>query len=184
MAAGPGFFFVSARANVFSAGANNHMQGVARMARRIIEQVDRSTGEVLSGYVAVIQPKRKNGFTEGWVAMAQNAMMAMAQADLGGEAMRVFFILGAHIDFENWIQVSQTELADEIGMKRSSFNRALKRLETEGIILRGPKIGRSATFRLNPEFGWKGSAKGHKQALKQRMEERGLRVIEKSRGED
>ena len=154
------------------------------MSRRIIEQVDQETGEVLEGFVAVLQPKRKNGFTEGWVAMAQNSMMAMAQADLSGEAMRVFFIIGAHIDFENWIQVSQSQLADQIGMKRSSFNRALKRLEAEGIILRGPKVGRSATFRLNPEFGWKGSAKGHREALQERMRERGLRVIETNRGRD
>ena len=154
------------------------------MGRRTVEQVDAETGEVLSGFVAVVQPKRKNGFQQGWVAMAQNAMLEMARAGLGDEAHRVFFVMASTTDFENWIQVSQAELAELIGMKRANFNRALKRLVDAGVILRGPKVGRSNTYRLNPEFGWKGSAKGHKQALKQRMEERGLRVIEKSRGED
>lgn len=170
---------VSSCANVVSGRANN-LKGSVGMSRRTFEQIDTSTGEVLSGFVAVIQPKRKNGFTQGWVAMAQNAMLAMAKAAIGDEARRVFFVVAAHIDFENWIQLSQAELSDEIGMKRSSFNRALKRLEAEGVILRGPKVGRSSTFRLNPEFGWKGSAKGHKEALQERMRERGMSVIERS----
>lgn len=161
--------------NLFITCDNNPME--TGMSRRTFEQVDTSTGEVLSGFVAVIQPKRKNGFGTGWVAMAQNAMLAIAKADMGDEAMRVFFVLAANIDFENWIQISQTELADEIGIKKSNFSRAMKRLEAEGIILRGPKVGRSASFRLNPEFGWKGSAKGHKDALKKRMEDRGMRVV-------
>ncbi|CCQ70206.1 RepA [Crocosphaera watsonii WH 0402] len=32
----------------------------------------------------------------------------------------------------------------------------MKVLEQKGIILRGPKVGRSYAFMLNPEFGWKG----------------------------
>lgn len=38
-----------------------------------------------------------------------------------------------------------------------------------GVLLRGPKAGRSSTFRLNPSFGWKGSASNHQKALKERM---------------
>ena len=141
------------------------------MARRELEQIDPQTGEVLQGFVAVVQPKRKNGFGQGWVAMAQDA--------IGDEARRVFFLLAGHVDFDNWIQISQTDLADMIGMKRTNFSRALKRLEGEGVLLRGPKIGRSATFRLNPEYGWKGSAKSHKEALQERMRARGMTVIER-----
>ena len=32
----------------------------------------------------------------------------------------------------------------------------MKVLEDKQIILRGPKVGRSYAFMLNPEFGWKG----------------------------
>lgn len=149
------------------------------MARRELEQIDPQTGEVLQGFVAVVQPKRKNGFGQGWVAMAQDAMTRLAQADIGDEARRVFFILAAHVDFDNWIQISQSDLADMIGMKRTNFSRAIKRLEAEGVLLRGPKVGRSATFRLNPEYGWKGSAKSHKEALQERMRARGMSVIER-----
>jgi hypothetical protein len=35
----------------------------------------------------------------------------------------------------------------------------MKVLEDKQIILRGPKVGRSYAFMLNPEFGWKGKVK-------------------------
>ncbi|MFN9507334.1 MAG: hypothetical protein ACK57J_22725, partial [Rubrivivax sp.] len=46
-----------------------------------------------------------------------------------------------------------------------SVNRAIKRLVELSVLLEGPRIGVSRSYRLNPEFGWKGSAKGHVQAL-------------------
>ena len=38
-----------------------------------------------------------------------------------------------------------------------------------GIILEGVKIGTSRSYRLNPSFGWKGSAKGHREALHEHL---------------
>ena len=61
------------------------------------------------------------------------------------------------------------EIAETISMHRSDVSKAIAKLEAEGIIVRGPKAGRSATFRLNPAFGWKGSAANHQKALKERM---------------
>lgn len=149
------------------------------MPRREVEQIDPRTGEVLGGFVAVVQPRQKNGFGQGgWIAMAQDAMTRLARANLGDEAQRVFFIMAANVDFDNWIQVSQTELAKTIGMGRNNFCRGIKKLEGEGVLLRGPKIGRAATFRLNPMYGWKGSAKSHRQALQERMRQNGMRLID------
>ena len=52
-----------------------------------VGQVDMSTGEILEGgQLALVFPKRRNGFVEGWVAMAQGPMKALAKADLGDEA--------------------------------------------------------------------------------------------------
>jgi hypothetical protein len=38
-------------------------------------------------------------------------------------------------------------------------------------------VGNSTTYRLNPAYGWKGSAKGHHEALKERMRVRGMSVV-------
>lgn len=128
------------------------------------------TGEVMEGAVlGMFFPKRQNGFREGWIAMAQNALVALAQADLGDQARRVLFVVLGKLDFENYILVSQAEIAETIGMKRANVSAAIAKLEAEGVILRGPKAGRSATFRLNPSYGWKGSASNHQKALRERM---------------
>ena len=69
------------------------------------------------------------------------------------------------LDYENLIQVSQAEIARELNMHRQHVQRSIKRLLDLGIVLEGVKIGISRSYRLNPNFGWKGSAKGHREAL-------------------
>ena len=48
-------------------------------------------------------------------------------------------------------------------------NRSIKKLIELGVILEGVKIGISRSYRLNPNFGWKGSAKGHREALHEHL---------------
>ena len=76
------------------------------------------------------------------------------------------------IDFENLMVVNQAELAKELGMHRQHVQRSIKRLIALGVILEGPKIGISRSYRLNPEFGWKGSARNHVIALDQERKKR------------
>ncbi len=129
-------------------------------------QIDAHTGEYQEGFVAYISPKRKNGFQKGWLAMSQtNAFFSLAKADLGDQARRVLFMLLAKVEFENYIVVSQSEMAKELGMPLPNFSRAVSRLTDEGVILRGPKVGRMGSLKLNPEYGWKGTAKNHVIAL-------------------
>ena len=143
------------------------------------------SGEICEGaQLALIFPKRRNGFSEGWVAVSQNPMLELAKADLGGEASKVLFLILARLDFENWINLNQRSCAAEIGVKAPNFARALRKLETLGVLLVGPKVGRNATFRLNPHFGWKGSAKGHNEALRDRMKARGISVVGEAERDD
>jgi hypothetical protein len=143
-----------------------------------VGQVDMLTGELLEGaQLAVIYPKRRNGFREGWVAVSQSPMLELAKANLGNEASRVLFLVLAKLDFENWINLNQSGVATELEIARPNVSRALKKLLEVGVILAGPKVGRNATFRLNPQFGWKGSAKGHNDALSDRMKARGMSLV-------
>lgn len=153
--------------------------GVSEMGQMRVGQVDLSTGEILEGAaLAVIYPKRRNGFQSGWVAMSQHPMLELASANIGAEASRVLFLVMARLDFENWINLNQSAAAREIGLKQPNFARGMKKLVELGVILPGPTVGRNGTFRLNPTFGWKGSAKGHNEALAERMKARGLSVVE------
>jgi DNA-binding MarR family transcriptional regulator len=93
------------------------------------------------------------GLGGGWIAMTQSALMALAKGNFGAEAYRVLCYVMAVLDFENWIYLNQSELSEKLKMKRQNFNRALLKLENEKILLRGPRIGGSKTFRLNPNYG-------------------------------
>ena len=146
-----------------------------------VGQVDMQTGEVLEGAtLAVFYPKQKNGFTTGWMAMAQEPLMALAKANLGDEARRVLFAMLAKLDFENFISISQADVSRELNMKQPSVSRAISKLVKEGVILAGPRLQRKGTYSLNPQYGWKGSARGHQDAPRERMKARGMSVIEGS----
>ena len=140
-------------------------------------------GNEKNAFVACVVPKPKgNGFGQRWMAMAQDPAMILAQdKSLGADDFRVFFGLVAHIDYENLLVLNQADLARELGMQRQNVQRSIKRLIGTGAILEGPKIGVSRSYRFNPQFGWKGSAKNHITALdevrQQRMQAAGITGI-------
>ena len=120
--------------------------------------VDKYTGEEF-GFPVIVGRKR-NPYGKGWVMNSQEALEIVAKdKDIKGETYRVLFFICARLDFENWVQISITEIANELGMHQPDVSKAMKVLETKEIILRGPKVGRSYAFMLNPEFGWKGKVK-------------------------
>ena len=65
--------------------------------------------------------------------------------------------------------MNQAEIARDLGMQRQNVQRSIKRLMELGVILEGVKIGVSRSYRLNPSFGWKGSAKGHRRFLHEHL---------------
>ena len=101
--------------------------------------------------------------------MAQNGAEILAQSDLGANDFKVLMKLLSVLDYENLIQVSQADIARELDMHRQHVQRSIKRLIQLGIILEGVKIGISRSYRLNPSFGWKGSAKGHREVLHEHL---------------
>ena len=95
--------------------------------------------------------------------MAQEAMMMLAQSNLTGNDMKVMGQCLPGLTMKNLIQVNQAEVSEQVGMNRHNVNRSIKKLIELGVILEGVKIGISRSYRLNPNFGWKGSAKGHRE---------------------
>ena len=126
------------------------------MRRKKIASVDQFTGEVLEGVVVYCGVKR-NPYSTGWIMNSQQALEVLAtDKDLTGENYRVLLLLLSRLDFENWIQVTQAEISKKLNMKKQNVSRAISILESKEIIFRGPKVGRTYSFRLNPDFGWKG----------------------------
>lgn len=138
----------------------------AAMGEKRVGSVDLDTGEILEYSLVAMQRKIPNGFAEGWVAMAQNALDLLATSDLRGDDLKVLLYLLGRLDFENLIQIEQVGIASKLGLHKAAVSRSIRHLLAQGCVLEGPKIGRSRTYRLNPHYGWKGSAKEHQKALR------------------
>ena len=129
--------------------------------------VDKYTGEEY-GFPVIVGRKR-NPYGNGWVMNSQDAAILLAKdKDIKGETHRVLWIIIGILDFENWVQLSITDIAKELKMHQPDVSKAMKILEEKEIILRGPKVGRSYAFMLNPEFGWKGKVKNLDEYRKER----------------
>jgi hypothetical protein len=124
--------------------------------------VDLETGEVFESAVSVLVGRRsKTPYAPGkWFMANQEGWDALARdPDLTLRSRRVLDFLFGRLDFENWILVSQAEIAKELEIHRPDVSKAIKQLCDKGILFKGPKTGRSLTFRLNPKYGYKGDRK-------------------------
>ena len=133
--------------------------------------VDKYTGEEYG--LPVIVWQKKNPYSTGWIMNSQEGSKLLAKdKDIKGETHRVLRLIESILDFENWVYISISDIAKELEMNRRSVSRAIKLLENKEIILKGPKIGKSNTFMLNPYFGWKGKVKNLEKYREEKEQER------------
>ena len=129
------------------------------MRYKKIASFDQDTGEILEGVIVYCGVKQ-NPYSTGWIMNSQKALEILASdKDLTKESLRVLMFLMSRLDFENWIYITQKEIAEILELKKQNISKAILLLEEKEIILRGPKLGRSSAFRLNPDFGWKGDVR-------------------------
>lgn len=135
--------------------------------QRSIDQIDRTTGEVLSEGALVWMPSRtQHPYGERWVAMTLDGLKKlMATPGIGLQEMKVFAELFSRLDYENFIQLAQIDIASATGMAKPNVSRSMKKLVEVGAIIPGPKVGRSQTYRLSPDIGWRGGKKQLRAAL-------------------
>jgi hypothetical protein len=128
--------------------------------KRQLATIDLKTGEILEGTLAYFGPKIKSPFSGGFFMTNQFALEEIAKdKELVGEALRVFLYVCSRLDFENYIQMPQMEIVKDLDMDKSNVSKAMSLLETKGILLRGPRVGKVYVWRLNPHYGWKGKVK-------------------------
>ena len=151
------------------------------MKYRKIASVDQKTGEILEGVIVYCGVKR-NPYAKGWVMNSQEALELLASdKELSKESLRILMFLMARLDFENWIQVTQREIVEILGIKKQNVSKAINLLEKKEIILRGPKLGKSYAFRLNPLFGWKGKVKNLDEYRKEKDNQESKEIINKNK---
>jgi hypothetical protein len=142
---------------------NDSRKGCSETGKRRVLSVDADTGETLEGVVVLV--RKKSAFTrlygQRWFVMAQDPLIQIAtDRELTGESRALLFYLLARLDFDNFISLSQKEAGEALGWKKQNVSRAFKLLESKRLILRGPKLGSSYAWRLNPQYGFKGNPEG------------------------
>ena len=138
--------------------------------KRRLGTIDLDTGEVLGEGVPV-WVGAKPRIHDRWFMAFQDALEALAKdRDLKLEHHRVLYYLFSRLDFDNFIQVPQAEVSLHLNMRKSKVSMAIKLLADKKIILRGPKVGRSSSFRLNPNYGWKGKVSSLREARRSHLE--------------
>lgn len=139
------------------------------MEQRIVRQVDVHTGEVLEAGTMVYVPHRPK-ISEGWVMTFQDGLVRLAQdRSLNQQQLRVLLYLMGKLDFENYIHLPQTAIAEALSMQRTHVSSAIAGLVRKGILVRGPSVGRVGTMRLSPGLGWKGRVRSLQEERKRRL---------------
>ncbi|WP_231853296.1 helix-turn-helix domain-containing protein [Erwinia tasmaniensis] len=72
--------------------------------------------------------------------MNQAALLTIAN-ELNHDQMRVLMALLADLDYDNYIQVAQMDIADALKMQKTNVSRAIKNLIDFSIILKDPRSG-------------------------------------------
>jgi predicted DNA-binding transcriptional regulator len=135
-----------------------------KSGRREIE--DTKTGEKIYAVVEV----RRDYIQEEYFCMFQQSARAIAKdRDFTYEDLRLLHLLYGYLDIKNYISVSQMDIANELNMQKQNVNRSIKILLEKGIILKGPKVGKSWTYILNANYGYKGKLKFLKQERKRHL---------------
>jgi transcription initiation factor IIE alpha subunit len=138
--------------------------------QRRLGTIDLDTGEIHENGIPVWVGKKPK-ISERWFMAFQEAFEALAtDKDLTLEHLRVLNFLFSRIDFENFIQLQQSEISEILSMDKAKVSKAISKLVDKKIIIRGPKIGRSSSFRLNPNYGWKGKVSNLREAQRKHLE--------------
>ena len=126
-----------------------------------ISLVDISTGEVLEGIPVIVgRSHRPTLYGNRWLQMAQDPLLALAtDRELWGRPRAVLDYLLGILDFENYVEVHHQTIADVLDLHRPNVTKAINLLVKKQILIKGPTVGRSSSYRLNPAYGWKGDNK-------------------------
>jgi len=137
---------------------------------------DREVGEVLASVdpeelvkILAWKDKRKRSKVinelYGRKVMVFQKILERASKELTEGELRVFNYMLGVMDFENWINIPQRQIAKEIGIHPVTVSKIVKQLAEKGYI-EIYKKGRENYYRVRPEVAWKGTEREHLKVLR------------------
>lgn len=128
----------------------------------------------VTGYISKV---RVNKLGRDYFVGFRSGFEGLASMDLTGEQYKVLMYLFSQLDFDNFLKITQKDIAEKLNLKVPNVSRAIKGLVERDIIAVGPMAGHSKTYRLNPRIAHRG-AKNYQDTviaydkLKKRQKER------------
>lgn len=138
-----------------------------------VQTVNQKTGEKKEGYFVYIAYPKPKITGNRWMMTFQDSLAIIAKdRELNWQAMRVLMLVLSELDFENYINIKQVEIAKELEMQKTHVSTAMRLLVEKEIILK-VKEGATTGYKLNPHYGWKGKVSNmeaeKKRIVKQRV---------------
>jgi hypothetical protein len=127
------------------------------LARRRLGTIDLDTGEIMEELL-VASPKKRRLDGEFVMATQDGFLRLAKEKDLTGQDYKVLLIYLSNLDFENFLQISQSWIATDLEIPKQRIYESTKKLVEKGILIKGLKVGKHQTYRLNAFYGWKGKA--------------------------
>lgn len=127
-----------------------------KWSQKKLGTINLDTGEIEEGVPVYVKAKVR--WHEDWLMLMQEALGQLAQdKSFSWEMWRVWSYLISKLGFENWIVVPQKEIGEALDMKKENVSRAIRKLLAKGMLLKGPKVGRTSAYKLNSKYAWKGN---------------------------
>ena len=138
--------------NVKSSAEENLKENIIELPKEKSYYVVTDEEGNIKGYF----PLREKSLGKDWFAMYQDPALWLGQQKMTGEQYSVLFVLFHKLNFDNYLQVSRSEIAEALNMKPVNVSRAMKVLKEKNIIVEGLPAGKFKTYRLNPYIAHKG----------------------------
>jgi predicted transcriptional regulator len=142
---------------------------------------DRLARKAQKKRLAIIELDKQNFYDTGFFTMFQSYVDKLTKIGLSGCEWSVLGQLLTRLDYQNHVIVTQSEIAMALGINRSRVTNAMTVLVGVGCVER-KKMGGVSTYRLCPDFVWKGSSKSWKKAnahnLKKKKEEADKKALQ------
>lgn len=124
------------------------------------EWVNRSTGEVKELHTLNVVKGRSYPKGLEFHTMFLDGWKALSDLRCFDRTTRVLMRLMAHLDYQNWLSISQQTLAEELGIHQPDVAKAINELVANDILERQrDKVDkRRWAYRFNARLGWRGDA--------------------------
>ena len=82
---------------------------------------------------------------------------------LSGNDLRVFLVIIGNLGYNNIVNISQNELANQSNIRQQDISQSIKKLISKGYLQVVDKIGRRNIYMVNPNLAFKSRAKNLKE---------------------